>query len=491
MKKAVKYSILGASGALAAINAVRAAAFKPEKKDLCALPAETVDVEKACAHLSEAISIPTVSYPEKEKVDFSQFDSFHAFLDEAFPLVHERLEKEIIEEANLIYRWKGKRSDLDPIALLSHQDVVPISEGTENDWTHAPFSGFNDGEFIWGRGAVDMKNHLIAVMEAVEALLAEGFAPERDVYLLFGQDEEVSMSETGGAKAIMETLKARGIHLDSIIDEGGAMLPVNVKGVIRQKCLCGVGVAEKGYADIEISLSAKGGHSSQPPKHSAVVALADVIKDLDRHQFKAEIRPHLMDMLQNVGRNATYPVRLLACNLPALKPLMKAAMKQIPLAASMMQTTTGITMVSGSPAANVLPQKASVTVNFRMMPGVSTEDVVRHIRTCVRNKEIEINCLKKKEASAVSPTDAKAYRIIEELCRQESGDNIVAPMLVIAGTDACTYEPVCENIYRFSPFRMDAGLLLCAHATHERLPVSSFGPAIAFFKRYIRKASAE
>ena len=296
---------------------------------------------------------------------------------------------------------------------------------------------------------------------------------------------------SGGAKAIMETLKARGIHLDSIIDEGGAMLPVNLKGVIRQKCLCGVGVAEKGYADIEISISAKGGHSSQPPKHSAVVALADVIKDLDRHQFKAEIGPHLMDMIQNVGRNATYPVRLLACNLPALKPLMKAAMKQIPLAASMMRTTTGITMVSGSPAANVLPQKASVTVNFRMMPGVSTEDVIRHIRTCVRNKEIEINCLKKKEASAVSPTDAKAYRIIEELCQQESGDNIVAPMLVIAGTDACTYEPVCENIYRFSPFRMDAGLLLCAHATNERLPVASFGPAVAFFKRYIRKASAE
>ena len=198
-----------------------------------------------------------------------------------------------------------------------------------------------------------------------------------------------------------------------------------------------------------------------------------------------------MHMSHNVCRNATYPFRLLACNLPALKPLMKAAMKQIPLAASMMRTTTGITMVSGSPAANVLPQKASVTVNFRMMPGVSTEDVIRHIRTCVRNKEIEINCLKKKEASAVSPTDAKAYRIIEELCQQESGDNIVAPMLVIAGTDACTYEPVCENIYRFSPFRMDAGLLLCAHATNERLPVASFGPAVAFFKRYIRKASAE
>ncbi|MBR6361632.1 MAG: peptidase M20, partial [Clostridia bacterium] len=136
MKKAIKYSILGAAGAVAGLNAFRAAKFVPEKKDWGVLSEEKVDVEKACEHLSKAISIPTVSYPEKEKVDFSQFDKFHAFLAEAFPLIHEKLEKEVVEEASLIYHWKGSRSDLDPIALLAHQDVVPISKGTEDDWTH-------------------------------------------------------------------------------------------------------------------------------------------------------------------------------------------------------------------------------------------------------------------------------------------------------------------------------------------------------------------
>ena len=175
MKKSVKYSILGASGVLAVLNAVRAAAFRPEKREIEALPDEKINIEKACAHLSGAIAIPTVSHPEKKKTDFSQFARFHDYLDEIFPLIREKLEKRTIGEANLIYLWKGKRSGLDPIALLSHQDVVPVSQGTEDDWTHAPFSGFNDGEFIWGRGAIDMKNHLICVMEAVEALLAEGF----------------------------------------------------------------------------------------------------------------------------------------------------------------------------------------------------------------------------------------------------------------------------------------------------------------------------
>lgn len=491
MRKAVKYSLIGASGALSVINAVRAARFTPEKTAADALPDENIDVEKVCEHLSRAISIPTVSYPEKENVDFSQFDLFHDFLDETFPLIREKLEKEIIEEANIIYRWKGRRNDLDPIALLSHQDVVPISEGTESDWTHEPFSGFNDGEFIWGRGALDMKNHLMGVMEAVESLLEEGFEPERDVYLLFAQDEEVSMSDSGGAKSMMETLKARGIHLDCVIDEGGAMIPVDVKGVMNNKCLCGVGIAEKGYADIEISVNAKGGHSSQPPKHSAAGELADIIKNLENKQFKAEMPPFLMDMIKNLGRNCTYPVRLLTCNIPALKPVLKAAMKEIPLSASMMRTTTAVTMLSGSPAANVLPQKATATVNFRMMPGVSSDDVINHIRRCIKNSDTEIKCLMKKEASAVSPTDSRAYKIIEELCLRESKDNIVAPYLVMCGTDACTYEPICENIYRFSPFTAGIELMLCAHATNERIPVSSIGPAVAFFKRYIRKASAE
>jgi carboxypeptidase PM20D1 len=491
MKKGIKAAALGTIGALSAANAYRAYKFVPEKADYGKLSEEKVDAQRAMEHLSTAISIPTISYPEKEKVDFSQFDKFHDFLDEAFPLIHEKLEKEVVLEASLIYHWKGTRSDLDPIALLAHQDVVPISEGTEGDWTHKPFSGFNDGEFIWGRGALDMKNHLMGVMEAVETLLEEGFQPERDVYLLFGQDEEVVANKNGGAKAIMEVLKDRGVHLDAIIDEGGAILPVNVKGVIEGKQLVGIGIAEKGYCDFEISVSAKGGHSSQPPKHTAIGQLANVIRDLENHQFKAEFRPFVIDLFSSIGRNCTYPVRLAAVNFKYLTPIIKPIMCAIPPAATFLRTTTGITMAEGSPAANVLPQKASITVNFRQMPGVTVEDVEKHIRKVIRNKNIEIKALKTKEASSFSPTDTRVFKIINELCMQEDSNNIVAPYLVMGGTDACNYEPICENIYRYSPYKAGVDLLLCTHGTNERIPCAAIGPGVAFFKRYIRRASAE
>ena len=488
MKKFIIPALLGAA---AVATAVKAALYVPEKKEIPAPTEEKVDEKRAQEHLSKAISIPTISYPDKANIDFSKFDEFHAFLEEAYPLIHKNLKKEVIQEASLIYHWKGTRDDLEPIALLAHQDVVPISEGTEQDWTYAPFSGHNDGEFIWGRGALDMKNHLVGVMDAVETLLEEGFQPERDVYLLFGQDEEVVASELGGAKSIMNTLKERGIHLDSVLDEGGAIIPVNIKGVLNNKELIGVGIAEKGYTDFEITVNSKGGHSSQPPVHSGLGELANVIKDLENHQFKSELMPFVKDLFSNIGRNCTYPARLVMCNLDLLQPVLKLAMTKIPVAACLVRTTTAVTMAQGSPAANVLPQKSSITVNFRQMPGTTVKDVENHIRKVCRNKDIEVKILKAKEASKFSPTDSRAFKIIEEICMQDNKNSIVAPYLVMGGTDACYYEPICDNIYRYAPYKVSISLLRCTHGTNERIPVDAVAPGVAFFKKYIRRASAE
>lgn len=489
MKKMTK-AVLGAAAGLTAANLVHAAVYRPKKIQLGDRPAENVNEERMISNVSRAIQFRTISNSDENKTDWAEFDRFHAFLDEAYPLIAQKLEKEIIGRANLVYRWKGSNPDLDPIALLSHQDVVPVTAGTEDDWEHPAFDGFNDGEFIWGRGAMDMKNHLIGVMEAVETLLEEGFEPERDVYLLFGQDEEVVASEEAGAKDIMLTLKERGIHLDAVLDEGGAILPVNVKGVIH-KNLAGIGIAEKGYCDVEVSLEHKGGHSSQPPKHTGIGQMAKVIEDLESHQFPARIEPFLAELFYRIGRNTSYAVRNVACNLPALLPVMREVFKQIPPAASLIRTTTAVTMFEGSPAPNVLPQTPKITINFRMMPGTTTDDVVAHIKRVVRNKKINVKVIRSKEASKFSPTDSRVFRIIEELCMQTNPDNIVAPFLVMGGTDACFYEPICENIYRFSPFVAPTALLLCTHATNERVPIDCLRGGVEFFKTYIRKASAE
>lgn len=490
MKKSTKIAIGAVTGSLLVGNAIHAATFKPKTRDYGTKTEENVDLERVCEHLSKAIQHRTISHTDPSLTDWEEFARFHAFLEEAYPLIHKTLEKEVVAQASLIYRWKGKNPDLEPIALLAHQDVVPVTAGTEDDWTHPAFDGVIDDEFVWGRGAMDMKNHLISVMDAVETLLEEGFEPERDVYLLFGEDEEVVASETGGAKTIMETLLERGIRLDSVIDEGGAILPLDVKGVIHKQ-LAGVGIAEKGYCDVQISLNHKGGHSSAPPIHSGLGLMADVIKDLEKHQFDYRIEPFLTEIIYKIGRGVTYPVRLITCNLPILKPVIKKAFQMIAPAASMVHTTTAVTMATGSPTANVLPQTPTITVNFRQMPGTTTEDVVNHIKRVVRNKDIEVKVLRTKEASKFSPTDSRAFRVIEDLCMQANPDNIVAPYLVMGGTDACFYEPVCDNIYRFAPFVVAPELLMCTHATNERIPIEALRGGVAFFKGYIRALASE
>ncbi len=483
--------VAAAGGALLAANAVRAAKFVPEKKDWGTAEPEFVDAKKAAEHISGAIRIKTISNPDKSLVDWNEFKKFEKFLEESYPLIHKTMTKEVVNEASLMFHWKGTKPELDPMALLSHQDVVPIEEGTEENWTHPPFEGYNDGEMIWGRGALDMKNHLICVMEAIETLISEGFTPERDVYLCFGQDEEVVASGESGANSMMEIFKERGIHLDSIIDEGGAILDLDIKGVISGKKLVGVGIAEKGYTDFKVSVHSKGGHSSQPPKHSAIGELANVIRDLENHQFKSELMPFIKDLFSGVGRNCTYPVRLVTCNLNLLSPVIKQVMKQIPPAACLIRTTTAITMAEGSPAANVLAQNANVTINFRQMPGTTVADVEKHIRKVCRNKDISVELLKAKEASKFSPTDSRPFKILEQICMQENPNNIVTPYLVMGGTDACYYEPVCDNIYRYAPFNVTIEMLRCTHATNERLPIATIEPAVAFFKRWVKRASAE
>lgn len=489
MDNKVKYSMLAGLAAALAVVPVKAYFFKPEKITGEKLPDEKVNLDRFRKNLSDAIKIPTIASKDPAKTDWSNFDVFADFLRERYPLIHEKLELIDVGRGPLLYRWKGSDSSLDPIALLSHQDVVPISEGTLQDWTYAPFDGVDDGEYIWGRGALDMKNHLIGVMESVEDLLEEGFEPVRDIYICLGHNEEVMTSDFSGAVVMCDYFEKNNIHLDCVLDEGGAILPVNVKGVLN-KNLAGIGVAEKGYADFEVSVTSKGGHSSQAPNHTALGHLADVIKDIENNQFDAELSPMMMQLFDKIGRNCSYPVRLVTCNIKLLKPLITKLMTFIPPAASLIRTTQGVTMASGSPAPNVLPQKASINVNVRIYPGETVDDAMKHLRKVIKNKKAEIS-LKPgwKNPSKISPTDSRCFKAIEEICMRTNSDNIVAPYLVMGGTDACHYERVCENIYRYSPFLVSTSLLLTTHGTNERIPISSMSDGIAFFKRYIRKVS--
>ena len=146
----VLYVILILLAAFIVLTLIRAIFFKakPVKREV--FEKENVNSKRVEEHLCDAIRIKTISHENEEETDWAEFDRFHEFLKKSFPLIYENLSVEDVSKASLLYFWQGSDSSLDPIAFLAHQDVVPVSEGTEKDWVHPAFDGVNDGEFIWG-----------------------------------------------------------------------------------------------------------------------------------------------------------------------------------------------------------------------------------------------------------------------------------------------------------------------------------------------------
>lgn len=191
-------------------------------------------------------------------------------------------------------------------------------------------------------------------------------------------------------------------------------------------------------------------------------------------------------IVDTAARNTLLPVRLIGCNLNALLPVLKPILTRIAPVASVLRTTTAVTMTHGSPQANVLPQKATATVNFRIMPGDTIQDVENHIRRVIRNKRINVHLLGGNEPSAVSPTDTPTMRAISRICCGMYGMSAPTPYIVMGATDAFHYQNLTDQIYRFSPFVMPPDILMLAHGTDERISIDSLENAIVFFKRYLR-----
>ena len=447
---------------------------------------EYVNVERYIATLQKAVQCKTVSHLDETETDWAEFEKLHKVFEEAYPLTHKTLKKEVIGKAGLLYTWEGTDPSLKPIALIGHQDVVPVPEETLADWEHPPFSGDIADGYLWGRGSLDMKSHVVAVLESVETLLEEGYVPERTVLLCFGYNEEVVSSKHPAAKLLAETLRDRGIRLESVIDEGGGIPKLRIPGVI-QKDLGVVGIAEKGYADFRLSVEGKGGHSSTPPKHTAVGVLGKAIADIEKHQYKAKLTPEFRNVLNLVLDSLAFPTSLVGKALKPVLPLLTPVLAAIPETASLMKTTTAVTMASGSPQSNVLPQLATATLNSRIMPGLTMDDVEKHLNKVIGNKNVNVERLGGTDPSGISPTDTEAFHAIEDISAELWEKPVVAPYVIMGATDAKYYHIICDNVYRHSPFNIPVNIFLLFHQTNERMPLDSFEKAVAFFKMYIKR----
>lgn len=467
-------------GLLLVVLAVKTLLFRPVKVSVQQEEQFNMDLEGAARRLAGAVQIPTVSTSDPADTDWAQFERFHAYLAENYPLVHARTELEKINDYGLLYRWRGSPGGGKPFLLMAHQDVVPVEEDA-GDWRYPPFSGeIIQGE-LWGRGALDIKVLLIAIMESLENLLAQGFIPARDIYLFFGQDEEVGGKL--GAIAAAELLHRRGVEFELIVDEGGLV----VDGILPRinKPLALVGVCEKGYANIRLTAEDTGGHSSMPPRSTALGAVSAAVVRLERRPMKPRLSPPVREFFRRLGPELK-GLKVVIANLWLFKPLFVSLFARTRTGNALLRTTTAATMAHGAPEPNVLPQKASVVLNFRIAPGDTVEKLLRHTRKTINNPGIKVEPFRLYEPSAISPIDCEPYRLIERIACRLYPEALVAPYLVMAGTDSRKFENVCRNIYRFGAYRLNTKELQSIHGTGERISLENLERCIRFYTMLIK-----
>lgn len=407
-------------------------------------------MQKAAEKLSEMVKCKTISSRDLSKVDYEEFKKLRDYMDSAFPLVYSNLKKEIVNDYGLLYTWKGREVGKKPILLMSHMDVVAIEEGTGKDWEYPPFSGAIEDGFVWGRGTLDIKIQVLSILEAVETLLKEKYEPDRDIYLAFGFDEEVGGYQ--GSTYIAQLLKERNIEFDFVLDEGGCVTEGGIEGI--SKPIAVVGIGEKGYADIEFVAESGGGHASMPHMHTSVGEISRAIVELEKRPMKTKITEPVKEMLKYIGPEMSFLNRIIIGNLWLFGGIFKKVFSANSSGNALLRTTAAPTIIEGSNSPNVLAQKSRAIVNFRILPGETSSELLDHIEKTINNSNIKIIPQRVDEPSKISSTETKGYKIIEKTICQAFPDSLTTPYLALGSTDARKYQIVCDNVYRFSPYQI-------------------------------------
>ena len=441
--------------------------------------------EAIAERLGRAIQFRTISTGLDEEPNTEAFAGFRAFLEDQYPAAHAVMSRKIVSGRSLIFHWEGTSGNRDPIAFIAHIDVVPVEPGTEQQWTRPPFAGVVHDGAVWGRGALDNKGQIIAIMEAVERLAQERFLPERDIYLLFGHDEE--LGGENGAGQIAKMLTANGVQFEWTLDEGSGLVEGVVPGVDPPVAL--IANAEKGSTTLQLTATGPGGHSSAPGKDTAVSLVSRAIAAIADEPYPMKIDGDIEAFLRAIAPETPIAQRAALANIWLTRPMVKNKLAEDRATAAALHTTTAPTMISGGTKVNVLPQKATALINYRIHPRDSVEEVRERAVRLINDDRVLVEVVGAREPSPQSSIDSDGYAAIEDAVDAIFGPVPSAPFLTLQGTDTRHYIELAGDNYRFTPFVYRTDDLTRIHGTDERVKIDDLARAAAWYETLMRRAA--
>ncbi|MDR2159281.1 MAG: M20/M25/M40 family metallo-hydrolase [Treponema sp.] len=419
---------------------------------------------------------------------------FQDFLAENYPCFHQTAERWSPGPYALIYRWPGtgrkRETDTDgqsedgPVLILAHYDVVPAER---EKWKTDPFGAELKEGFIYGRGTLDMKGILIAIMEGAETLCAEGFRPQRDIWFAFGGDEE-----RAGALGAMTTamwFAERGLRFAWVLDEGSPVAEGQIKGIERPLAL--FGIEEKGFLSLELKVIQQPGHASRPPRVQAAAVLARALCRIDRRPFPFRLTPTAERFFARLAPLASGPQAFVMARARALGPLFFAAAASGPDVASLLRTTMAMTQLEGSAADNVMPSEVRAVINLRLLYPWTVERAVDFIKRAVNDDRVEV----KIHGLGTNPVPANpahvrgtgpGWKEMEEALGAVYPGVPAVVFIMVATTDSRHYQDLAGGIFRFSPHQLTPGELNRVHGHDERISVDNLRRGVEFYTRLFR-----
>lgn len=458
------------------------------------------DKSKIVNDMCRMIQCKTVSNMDESKVDWQEFEKFTSYLREAFPTIYSTCEFFKIGKTGLVHKISGKAvqdSSASPestqkraIVLMAHYDVVPVVEA---DWSFPPFAGDVVDGSIRGRGTMDTKGTLCACMEAVELSLKKGWRPEQDLYLCFSGEEEINGQTCADIVSWFEKNK---ITVDFVLDEGGAIVENAFPGVSKPCAM--VGTEEKGSTYLDLIVGGTTGHASAPPKHSSVGLAAKIVAEIEKKEPAIEFTPTVTQLLRTMGKNNDKAIfRFIFSNLWLTKPLVGLISRIMRGELfALLHTTCAITKFTGSEGYNVLPLKASVGMNFRLLGKDTVEKAVRRIekiatktakRLVGKNAQVQVKVISYGNPSRVSSTNCQQWTMLNEVLKETWPEVIVSPYLMMACSDSRHYCRITDKVYRFSAMYMSKEDRAMIHGINEAIRVDVLLKTVDFYTRLIKK----
>ena len=357
-------------------------------------------------------------------------------------------------------------------ALLAHGhlDVVPAVAA---DWTHPPFSGYNDGTFIWGRGAVDMKDMDAMLLAVVRGWGRTGQRPRRDIVLVFFPDEEAGSRHGSHWLADHRPEMFAGVT-EAVGEVGGFSL--NVRPDLR---LYPIQTAEKGIRWVRVHAQDRAGHGSMIHPDNAVTAVAEVVARIGRHRWPVRHTKTVQRFLEELSD--AYGLDLREADTDTLVQCLGTLGL---LVGAVTQNTANPTMLQAGYKHNVVPSEAMAAIDGRVLPGYEQEFEETLRQLVGPNLTIEPVI---EDIAIEAPFDTVTFDLMDRALRAEDAAARAVPYMISGGTDAKALAGLGIACYGFSPLQLPDGLdyWRLFHGVDERVPIQGLQFGARVLERFL------